>query len=109
LAGLGDAHDWDGAGDVRVDVGGFAVMLGHEDLLLLGGRVVDSQEVVKAAGEVSFEAPQCAFGRLSFGSFAGEVLAGLGVVLGAGDRDDVQRVVELAVSASVQAVLVALA
>ena len=54
LAGLGDAHGWDGAGDVRVDVGGFAVMLGDEDWLLLGGRVLDSQEVVKAAGKVSF-------------------------------------------------------
>jgi ribosomal protein S18 acetylase RimI-like enzyme len=59
LAGLGDAHGWDGAGDVRVDVGGFAVMLGHEDWLLLGGRVVDSQTqfpaFVGAFGGEAFE------------------------------------------------------
>jgi hypothetical protein len=40
--------------------------------------------------------------------FAGEVLLGRGVVVGAGDRDDVQRVVELAVAAAVEAILRAL-
>ena len=69
----------------------------------------DREEVVKASGEVSFEASQGAFGGLAFGSFAGQVLAGFGVVLGAGDRDDVQRVVELAVTTAVQAMLVGVA
>ncbi len=64
---------------------------------------------MKASGEVSFEASQRALGGLSFGSFAGEVVAGFGVVLGAGDRDDVQRVVELSVATTVESVLVALA
>ena len=44
----------------------------------------------------------------AFGLLASEVLLGRGVVLGAGDGDDVQRVVELAVPAAVEPVLGAL-
>jgi hypothetical protein len=65
--------------------------------------------VVKASGEVSLEAPQGAFGGLSFGRFASDVGLCGGVVAGAGGRDDVQRVIELPVAAAVWAVLGALA
>jgi hypothetical protein len=65
--------------------------------------------VVEASGEVAFEASQRAFRGLSFSSVAGQVRAGLGVMLGAADRDDVQGAVELAVTAAVESVLVALA
>ena len=65
--------------------------------------------MVKASGEGPLEAAQRAFGGLPFGSFAGEVFAASGVVLGAGDRDDVQRVIELPVPAAVEPVLCALA
>ena len=60
---------------------------------------------MEASSECAFEAAQRAFGGFAFGLFAGEVFAGGGVVLGAGDRDDVQRVVELSVAAAVESVL----
>ena len=41
---------------------------------------------------------------LAFGVFASEIGAGLGIGLGSGERDDVDRAVELAVAASVQSV-----
>ena len=71
-----------------------------------GGAVVnwlgwERQELVELSGEVSFEASQCALGGLSLGCFTREVLLGGRVVAGAGERDDVQRVVELAVPATV--------
>ena len=79
------------------------------DLLARGGIVVgcerwQGEELIEAAGELAFEAAQRAFGRLAFGFLAGEVLAGGGVVLGAGHGDDVQRVVELPVTAAVEPV-----
>ena len=74
---------------------------------LVGGWF--GEEVVEAAGEVALEAAQRALGGLAFGFFASEVLLGRRVALGAGDRDDVQRVVELAVPAAVEPVLGALA
>ena len=46
---------------------------------------------------------------LPLGLLAGEVFLGGGVVLRAGDRDDVQRVVELPVAAAVEPVLGAFA
>ena len=64
---------------------------------------------MEPSGEVAFEAAQRAFCGLAFGLFAGEVFTGGGVVLRAGDRDDVQRVVELAVPSAVEAMLLALA
>ena len=66
------------------------------------------EEVMEAPGEVTFETPQRPLRCLPLGLFAGEVGAGGGVVAGAGDRDDVQRVVELAVTATVEPVLLAL-
>jgi hypothetical protein len=63
---------------------------------------------VKAACEVSFEAAQCFLGGLAFGVFASDVRARLRVIAGAGDRNDVQRVVELAVTAAVEPLAVAL-
>ena len=78
----------------------------------LGVRLVGSwlgEELVEAAREVALEAAERAFLGFPVGLFAGEVLAGRGVVLGAGDRDDVQRVVELAVPTAVESVLVAFA
>ena len=96
LAGsLGDRGEV-GLGD-RPAVGG---------LLAVGGWVCE--EVVEAAGEVALEAAERALAGLAFGFFASEVLLGRWVVLGAGDRDDVQRVVELAVPATVESVFGAL-
>lgn len=54
-----------------------------------GGR---EQEVVEAAGEVAFEAPQCFAFAFAFALLAREVGLGGGVIASAGDRDDVQRV-----------------
>ena len=59
----------------------------------------------EASGEVAFEAPQRALVGFPLGLFAGEVFAGCGVVVGAGDRDRVQRPVELPVTAAVEPVL----
>ena len=64
---------------------------------------------MKAAGEVALERAQRALLRLALGLFAREVLLGSRIVLRAGDRDDVQRVVELAVTAAVESVLGAFA
>ena len=63
---------------------------------------------MEAAREVSLEAAQRSFLGLAFGLLAFEVGLGGGVVAGAGDRDDVERVVELAVAAAVEPVAVAL-
>ena len=93
----------------RLDRGrwlGLDARLAVRGLLLVGRRF--GEEPVEAAGEVALEAAQRALGGLAFGFFAGEVFLGGGVVLGAGDRDDVQRVVELAVTAAVEPVLGAL-
>ncbi len=64
---------------------------------------------MEAAGEVPFERAQRALLGLALGLLTGEVLLGGGVVLRAGDRDDVQRVVELPVAAAVEPVLGAFA
>ena len=61
-----------------------------------------------AAGEVALEAAQRTFLRLAFGFLASEVLLGGRVVLGAGNGDDVQCMVELTVTAAVESVLGAL-
>src|SRR5450755_1676183 len=80
-------------------VGGLPV----NGLRLVGGRL--GEEVVEAACQGTFEAAQRSLGGFPFGFLAREVRLRLGVVTGAGDRDDVQRVVELAVPAAVQSVL----
>ena len=85
------------------------VLAGPDRRLGGGGVGGEREEVVEASREVAFEAAQRSLLGFAFGLFAGKVLAGGGVVLGAGDRDDVQRVVELAVAAAVEPVLLALA
>ncbi len=64
--------------------------------------------MVEAAREVTFEAAERSFLGLAFGFFACQVCLGCGVIAGAGDRDDVQRMVELAVAAAVKPVAVSL-
>ena len=61
------------------------------------------------AGEVAFEAADGFELGFAFGVFAVEVGAGLGVGPGAGERDDVERPVELAVPAAVQPVALGVA
>ena len=64
---------------------------------------------MEAAGEVALEAAERSLVGLAFGFLALEVGLGGWVVAGAGDGDDVERVVELAVAAAVESVAVALA
>ena len=64
---------------------------------------------MEAPGEVAFEAAERSLLGLALGLFALQVGLGGGVTAGAGDGDDVQRVVELAVAAAVEPVAVALA
>ena len=64
---------------------------------------------MEAAREVAFEAAERSLPGLALGLLAGQVGLGGRVVLGAGDGDDVQRVVELAVAAAVEPVALALA
>src|SRR3954453_19106468 len=67
------------------------------------------EEVPDAAGEVAFEAADGFFGALAFGAFAGDVVLRLGVAAQAGGGDAMDRGVDLAVAAAVQAVAVGLA
>jgi hypothetical protein len=71
-----------------------------------GGR---SQELPDAASEVALEAAQCFFARLALGLFAGEVGGGVRVPVAFVDGEAVQRAVELAVAAVVEAVTVGVA
>jgi hypothetical protein len=64
------------------------------------------EEVVDAADEVAFEAADRFWVGLSAGALFGDVEGGLGVVVDAGEREHVERVVELAVAAAVEAVAV---
>jgi len=59
--------------------------------------------VPDAAGEVAFEAAQCFASGLAFGLLACEVGGCLGVMAAFADGEAVQRAVELAVGAAVQA------
>jgi hypothetical protein len=77
--------------------------------LALRGLGWEGERVVKAAREVPLEAAECSLLGLAFGLLAFEVRLRGRVVVGAGDGDDVQRVVELAVAAAVEPVLGALA
>ena len=74
--------------------------------LLVGGWL--GEQLVEVAGEVALEVVQRALGGLPVCFFAREVGLGGGVVLGACDRDDVERVVELAVAVAVEPMLGAL-
>ena len=62
------------------------------------------QGVEDDADEESFEAADGFSAAFALGSFAFEVVAGGGVVAGLGDRDSVERGVELAVAAAVESV-----
>jgi hypothetical protein len=64
------------------------------------------QHLVVVAGEVALEAADRLDAALAFGLLASEVFACRGVASSAGDRDDVQRPVELALAAAVQAVAI---
>ena len=75
----------------------------------LRGLCREAEEVVEAAREVAFEAAERSLPGLALGLLAGQVGLGGRVVAGAGDGDDVQRVVELAVAAAVEPVALALA
>ena len=61
------------------------------------------------AGEVALEAANGLPVGLAFGGLAGDVVAGLGVAAGAGDRDAVDGGVDLAVAAAIEAVAVGVA
>ncbi len=62
-----------------------------------------------AACEVTFEAADRVAVGFAFGTFAGDVGLGFGVAAGSGDRDPVNRGVDLAVAAAIEAVAVGLA
>ena len=78
-------------------------------LVGLSGFGRQREQVVEAPREVAFEAAERSLLGLAFGFLAREVGLRGGVALGARDRDDVQRVVELAVAAAVEPVPLALA
>ena len=115
---LADADHWEGRCADLLDLSLRAGTLGGRGQLGSGGRLVLGglllvggwlgEEVVEAAREVALEGPQRSLGGLAFGFLARELFLDGGVTLGAGDRDDVQRVVELAVPAAVEPVLGAL-
>jgi hypothetical protein len=69
----------------------------------------DVEQPPDAAGEVTFEAADGFELGLAFGVFAIQVGTGLGVSPGTRKRDDVDRAVELAVSAAVQPVALSVA
>src|SRR5215218_8243814 len=98
------------ADDARVVSSGWSgVDGGAGGGIALSGLRRGREQVVKAAREVPLEAAECSVLALALGFLARQVGAGGGVVAGAGDGDDVQRVVELAVAAAVEPVAVALA
>ena len=69
-----------------------------------GGRGVGLEQVPDAAGEVALEAADGFAAGLALGLFAGEVGGGLGVQAALGDGEAMERAVELAVAAPVEAV-----
>jgi hypothetical protein len=91
----------------RFDRFGRGLLLARGGLSGLQRRL--GEQPPEVSGEMAFEAAQRALLGFAFALFASEVLAGGGVVVGAGDRDRVQRPVELAVPAAVKPVLIALA
>jgi hypothetical protein len=76
--------------------------------IALRGLDREGEEVVEAAREVPLEATERSLPALALGFLARQVGPGGGVVAGAGDGDDVQGVVELAVAAAVEPMAVAL-
>src|SRR3954469_20801413 len=69
-----------------------------------GVRGVGLEQVPDAAGEVALEAADRFAAGLAFGLLSREVRACLGVQAALDDRESVQRAVELAVAAAVEAV-----
>jgi hypothetical protein len=67
-------------------------------------RVGRAQQLPDAAGEVALEATDRLAVRLALGLLACDELHGLGVTAGAGDSHAVDRCVDLAVAAAVEAV-----
>jgi hypothetical protein len=67
-----------------------------------------AEVVVEVTGERAFDAAVCLSGGLARCEEPAVVGAGLGVVAGALERDDVQRPVKLAIAAAVEPVVVAL-
>ena len=64
------------------------------------------EEVPDAAGEVALEGAERFAAGLAFGLFAFDERLGFGVVAGLCERESVERAVELAVAAGVEAVAV---
>lgn len=77
-------------------------------VMVVGRQWRQGEEVMEATREVSLESAECALLCFAVGLLAGEILLGCRAVSGAGDGDDVQGVVELAVTAAVETVLGAL-
>jgi hypothetical protein len=103
---LCEASRRDGALDGGVDVVSLTGVLRDGGVVgLVSCLGWQREEAVKAPGEVPFEAAESSLLGLSFGEFAFEERLSVWVDTGAGDRDDVQRPVELAVPAAVQSVL----
>jgi hypothetical protein len=74
----------------------------------LRGLGWEGEQVVKAAREVPLEAAERSLLALALGLLARRVGLGGRVMAGAGDSDDVQGVVELAIAAAVEPVAVTL-
>src|SRR5450755_2807773 len=110
---LGDAGHRARRGGHRLNVAAVSLAKVRRDF---PGRVVgvlwvdgwEGEDAVKASGEVAFEAAQRALFGFALALFAREVLLGRWIVVRAGDRDDVQCVVELAIPAAVESILGAL-
>src|SRR5215203_501907 len=103
---LGQAgHRGRGGAGVR---GGVSLRSGGDLSDVVWGLGLEREQVVEAACEVALEAAERSLFGFAFGFLARQVSLGGRVVAGAGDGDDVQRVVELAVAAAVKPVAVAL-
>ena len=87
---------------VRALMGGLARVVSVGAAVATGGW----RSVPDAAGEVALEAADRFAAGLAFGLLAGEVGGGVGVQAALGDGEAVQRAVELAVAAVVEAVAV---
>jgi hypothetical protein len=79
-----------------------SVLPGRVLLLCQGGARFEA--LVDGSDEKSFEAADGFAAALSFGAFALEIVTGGGVIAALGDRDPVERRVELTVAAAVEPV-----
>src|SRR5450755_2445828 len=107
---LGDAGHRARRGGHRLDV---AAVSPPRVGRAVSGRVVgvlwvdgwEREDAVNASGEVALDAAQRALLGFALALFASEVLLCGGIVVRARDRDDVQRVVELAIPTAVESIL----